>query len=515
MKLRIKQRSAIEYYKNFLSWDIKRQNEELLRQPASFWEEMGQLKAVEVFQEAAKRVPAYQKFLAEHGVNPDQIQSFTDFQQVPVISKENYLKKYLLHELCWDGDMRGMNVISVSSGTSGKPFFWPRDIWQEKEVDHFYELTLRYLFGADEKRTLVLVAFAMGMYIAGPFTFSSCLRLGQKGYPISVVTPSNDIEAILRVVTDLSGEFDQIVIGGYPPLVRDIIDSGVRAGIDWKAKHTKLFFGGESFSEKWRDYIHNLIDGEGLLKSTINMYGTADASLLGIETPASILLRRATAANKSSLKALFGSERLPSLLSYNPLFDYFETTSEGNLVFTTSSGVPLVRYRIGDVGGTISYDKAQDTADELGIDLTGEIEKAGLADANWKLPMVYLFGRDDFTVVLYGANVYPENIKEALDDPRISHWVSGKYIIKKKDFQEANPYLLIQVELAAGINPEPTMNVLIKKVIIETLREKNSEYNDAYNARGRKLDPRIKLIEFGSHSFKINIKHNWVKKPSA
>lgn len=508
MELRIRKRSAAEYYESFLLWDIERQATELTHRSPEFWEEIGGEKALETFHEAAEKVPAYKKFLAENGIDHREVVSLEDFKKVPPVNKENYLRRYPLHELCWDGALTKMNVVSVSSGTSGKPFFWPRDIWQEHEVDHYYELTLRYLFSAHEKKTLILVAFAMGMYIAGPFTFASCLRIAQKGYPISIATPSNDIEAILKVVQDLSGEFDQVIIGGYPPLVRDIIDSGVRAGINWKEKNTKLFFGGESFSEKWRDYILSLVNGGSSLGSAVNMYGTADAALLGIETPTSISLRKVAATDPKALKDIFNSERLPSVLSYNPLLNYFETTESGNLLFTSSSGIPLIRYSIGDVGGIVSYDDALRVVSENAI-LFQEYEKQNV---DWKLPLVYLFGRDDFTVVLYGANVYPENIKEALDDPRINHLVSGKFVLSKGDRRDLSPYLDLKIEMAQGIKPEKSMVNLIKRAIVETMVSKNSEYADVYNTRGKKAEPRIKLEEYMSKNFKFGVKHRWVQR---
>ncbi len=504
--------NALNYYHKFLSWDVEKQNRELTHRSPKFWEKIGEEKALEVFHAAAKRVPAYKKFLESHGVNPRNIKTLEDFKQVPPVDKKNYIKAYPLHELCWDGDMTRMNVISVSSGSTGQPFFWPRDIWQEMEVDHFYELTIKNIFHVNERHSLVIIAFAIGMYIAGPFTFASLLRQAQKGYPLSVATPSNDIEAVLRVVKNLGPEFDQIIIGGYPPLVKDIIDRGKESGIAWGDHNTKLFFGGEGFTEKWRDYLHERVGAKCDLNTTINMYGTADAALLGIETPLSIAFRRLTASSKKSRKEAYNNERLPSVLSYNPLLKYFEALDDGSLLFTSSSGIPLIRYRIGDVGGVISYDGIGKFIKDKEKKIEELLKNGKEALSHWKLPIVYLFGRDDFTVQLYGANVYPENIKEALEDQRIANIVSGKFILATKYRSNMAPYLDLCIELSSGVKPDTSIAALVKQVVVDVLRSRNSEYEVIYNTIKKKAEPKISLELYGSKRFKINIKHRWVEK---
>jgi len=126
--------------------------------------------------------------------------------------------------------------------------------------------------------------------------------------------------------------------------------------------------------------------------------------------------------------------------------------------------------------------------------------------------LVYLFGRDDFTVQLYGANVYPENIKEALEDRRIQSLVSGKFIIETKNGRNMTPYLALRIELASGIKPDKSLLLLMRQVVVETLQTKNSEYNVIFNTIGKRAEPKLKLESYGSKWFKFDIKHKWVKR---
>ena len=60
-------------------------------------------------------------------------------------------------------------------------------------------------------------------------------------------------------------------------------------------------------------------------------------------------------SSEEAARALFGESRLPTLVQYDPISRFFESTPEG-LLFSGDNGIPLVRYNILDTGGLISYD---------------------------------------------------------------------------------------------------------------------------------------------------------------
>src|SRR5947207_16017134 len=60
---------------------------------------------LELFQRTTTSVPAYAKFLREHGVDPDQIRTLEDFRRLPLTTKENYHHRYPLAERCREGDL--------------------------------------------------------------------------------------------------------------------------------------------------------------------------------------------------------------------------------------------------------------------------------------------------------------------------------------------------------------------------------------------------------------------------
>ena len=87
--------------------------------------------AVRLFHEVTTRVPAYRTFLADHDVDPLTVRGFADFERLPIVTKQNYLQRHPLPDLCRDGRLDDCDMIAVSSGSTGAPTFWPRFVADE------------------------------------------------------------------------------------------------------------------------------------------------------------------------------------------------------------------------------------------------------------------------------------------------------------------------------------------------------------------------------------------------
>lgn len=505
MDIGLVRKHAFNYYNRFLLLDTDQQAKELVGKSPDFWEKMGREKAMEVFSRASNNVTAYRDFLKNGSISVEEIIKAGNFSSIPVVSKQNYLNLYPLDQLCWNDTLNNQHVISVSSGSTGEPFFWPRDYQQEKEVDTYYELLLKHGFEIDKYKTLLVVGYSMGMYVAGPFTYGSCLRIANKGYPLTIVTPGIELKDVIKVISHLAPRFDQLVIAGYPPFVKDILDAGDQANIHWKELRMRFIFGAESFSEKWRDHILDRVRSDDKLCHSSNTYGSADSAILGMETPLSIFVRREAENNKDFRAMLFGNERIPALFQYNPLFKYFESLEDGSLVFTASTGLPLIRYKIGDTGGVISYQRMLECLSAVKVEIPESVRKN-----SYKIPFVYLYDRADFTVHLYGVNIYIENIKSALDTAVMANHFTGKFTmttVTKGNFDQA---LLIYLEM----NPDTKQSLLLRKLaeknICEALKLRNSEYSRLYKAVGKKALPKVRLVKHQDKKyFSTGTKQRW------
>jgi phenylacetate-CoA ligase len=214
-------------------------------------------------------------------------------------------------------------MLAVSSGSTDRPTVWPRALSDEFAVASRFEQVFQDSFGADARSTLAVVCFSLGTWVGGLYTTACCRHLAAKGYPITVATPGNHTDEILRVVQELGGMFDQIALLGYPPFIKGVVDSGRAGGIDWARLRVRTVFAGEAFSEEWRSLVLERVGAPDPYSApcfaSASLYGTADAGVLGNETPLSIYIRRFLAAHPEAARELFGESRLPTLVQYDPL----------------------------------------------------------------------------------------------------------------------------------------------------------------------------------------------------
>jgi phenylacetate-CoA ligase len=244
--------------------------------------------------------------------------------------------------------------------------------------------------------------------------------------------------------------------------VKDVVDSGLAAGFDWSRHAVKLVLAGEVFSEEWRDLLARRLGMGDPVYDSASLYGTADAGVLGNETPLSILIRRFFAGRPDLVRELFGDSRLPTLVQYDPSSRSFED-HDGTLLFSGDSGVPLIRYHIADQGGLVSSTDMQDYCARHGF--TPKFDN--------NLPFVFVFGRSLFAVSFFGANIYPENVTVGLEQPEISEWVTGKFVLETVTDEDQNTRLQVIVELA----PHRTGDAdLVADSIHNQLLRLNSEY---------------------------------------
>lgn len=196
-------------------------------------------RVLNLFRRCAEEVPAYSRFLAERQIDPADINTYQKFRELPLMGKSDYMQEYPLPERCLGGTLAGADRVAVSSGSTGKPTFWPRSAVYEVEVALRFEQVFYDSFRAHERSTLAIVCFALGNWAGGLFTTYCCWHLARKGYPLMVATPGNNKAEIFRVVRELAPHFEQTVLG-YPPFVKDVIDAGAAEGIAPRSGYATL-----------------------------------------------------------------------------------------------------------------------------------------------------------------------------------------------------------------------------------------------------------------------------------
>ena len=180
---------------------------------------------------------------------------------------------------------------------------------------------------------------------------------------------------------------------------------------------------------------------------------------------------------------------------------------DGTLLFSGDNGIPLVRYHIADTGGIITYNEMLEFLRSHDFDPIATLQQQGTRGIH-SLPFVYVFGRANFTVSYFGANVYPENIIVGLEQPQIREWVTGKFVMEIKEDSDKNRFFSIVVELAPDVEGDEVKRNAIATSIHAQLLRLNSEF--ANYVPPEYQIPQVTLAPTGDPEyFLVGVKHRY------
>ena len=463
----------------------------------------GERKAVLLFQRAAVRVPAYRDFLKKNKVSPAKIRTVKDLTLVPPMTKADYLHAYPLERMVWNGVI-SKAVFSTTSGSTGHPSYFPRDKTLETQSADYHELFLKNNNTA-QKRTLVIIGFGMGAWVGGSITFEAFRELSRRGYNLTIFSPGSNKKEMLDGVKHLASYYEQLILCGYPPFLKDVLEQGEAEGINWKRYNVKIIFAAEAFSEKFRDFIASKVGMSHPDLATTNIYGTADLGTMALETPFTVRLRRAALSHPNLYRDIFGSAgRLPTLAQFHPAYIHFEAP-EGEILYTGDSVLPLIRYQPGDRGGVLKFKEIMET---LRINRRWSWNDTTICP--W--PSVYVYERSDLATKLYGAIIYPEHVREALTHPRLIRHLTGKFTLMTQHDREQNEFLEVHLELQRTASRSRILEQRAQDIIRKSLLVRNAEYNYLFGLMPKRVEPRL---VFWPHEdplhFRASGKQKWVK----
>jgi phenylacetate-CoA ligase len=486
---------------------------ELTMNDSADWVRVQNAAIIKHFKNAFKNVPGYRKFLGQMGVDGTEIRTVKDLQKIPPTSKTNYLRVHPWDKLCVAGALTHEPLVMTStSGSTGQPFYIPRtdDVHEQSMLYHrlFVERS-----GLDPKKsTLVVVCFGMGVWIGGLLTYEAFRRISKDGRPLTVITPGVNKKEIFEALTHIAPSYDQLILCGYPPFMKDLIDDGPLFGVEWKRWDVRIVCAAEAFSEHFRDYLMQKTGAKDPYRSVMNIYGSAELGTMATETPLSILVRRLALKNDTFYRKIFKeAHRLPTLAQYIPSFVSFEESEDGRIYATDGTVLPFIRYDIGDQGGVFTFTEVQEAAKDAGINLGAEIKRAGIAETVHQLPFVYVYERSDLSVKLYGAIIFPEHVKIGLQKSELERSITGRFTMTTEHDSKHNEYLELNIELQAKQEATDDLKKTVVAAVVESLARNSAEYQNNLSAMGEKVIPKI---TFWPHEhpkyFHPGIKQKWV-----
>ena len=166
----------------------------------------------------------------------------------------------------------------------------------------------------------------------------------------------------------------------------------------------------------------------------------------------------------------------------------------------------MIRYNILDRGGVIHWETMLEIITKHGLSVDKRV-----VDSARKFPFVYVFGRSDFTVSYFGANIFPENVTVGLEQPGIQSWVTGKFVLDTFEDEALNTHIRVTVELMPGETASDYRTKDVAYSIREQLLRLNSEFAN-YVPADYQL-PEVHLLPTGHPDyFPTGVKHRYSRK---
>ncbi|MFG1918578.1 hypothetical protein [Micromonospora sp. NPDC048898] len=112
-----------------------------------------------------------------------------------------------------------------------------------------------------------------------------------------------------------------------------------------------------------------------------------------------------------------------------------------------------------------------------------------------------------FAVSLFGANIYPENVSEALERPEIAAWTTGRFVLRTPEDVDGDRYLDVTVELAPGSEGDGR-EAAVAEAIRAHLVRRNSEF--AHHVPAARQTPAVRFRPVGDpENLPIGVRHRY------
>lgn len=442
---------------------------------------------IEMYNEAVRRVPAYRAFLEEKTGGIPHVSTLEEFQELPFVNKADYIMKYPVEELCLDGDPSCAHLWLRSSGTSRKPFFWPRRYEDERNFPQALGKLFHEYVSAEVQPTLIVVGLALGPWGTGMQSTYMFRTLAHEVPGLAVVSPGLQNDSIIEALERISPMYKRTLLLSYPPFARNVLKEAKRRGLDLPELNIHVMVGGEGITESYREAMWRMLGhSERDLNSVWSLYGSTDFANVGFENPLTIAARRMMTTH-DLFEEILGEADAPMLFQRVPAQTHFEEVA-GELVVSRIQGIPLIRYRSGDHVRFIERDDLLARMRAAGHDPEQSVRDAGLDVPQWSTPFVALYGRIDHAVFYYGAKITVEQVKTALETPVMQPWFNGRFLIRGIEDRDGNPMLEVSLEESAALCATDLDE--LAETFAQQLEKVQSEFRET-----RKLTPDVKHVK--------------------
>lgn len=348
-----------------------------------------------------RNVETYRTRMQEAGLKPEDIHTLSDLQYLPFSKKTDLRDNYPYGMFC--ASLSDIVRVHASSGTTGKPTVVG---YTQNDITNWSELVGRCIIMAGgDKDSVIHVAFGYGLFTGGLGLHYGAERIGASVIPMS---SGNTVRQAMLIK-----DFKSTVLCSTPSYALSIAETLRKEGIAPEETNLKIgIFGAEPWTEGMRGELEKQL---GI--KAIDIYGLSE--IMGPGVSCECTAQAGMHINEDHF--------LPEIIDPDTgkVLPYGE---KGELVFTTitKEGLPLIRYRTGDITYLIP-EKC-----ECGRTL---------------VRMSRVLGRTDDMLIIRGVNVFPSQIEDVL---ALFEELTLNYLIVVDRVNNADTFS-ISVELADGL----------------------------------------------------------------
>ena len=324
-------------------------------------------------------VPHYRAAFAAAGAHPDDFRQLEDLAKFPFTTKGDLRAKYPFGMLAVPREQ--IRRIHASSGTTGKPTVVA---YTADDLDVWAQVVARSIYAAGGRPGMILHnAYGYGLFTGGLGLHEGAQRLGCAVVPVS----GGMTERQVLLINDLCPR----IITVTPSYMLAILDEFRRQGLDPQECSLKVgIFGAEPWTEEMRREIELAFDLDA-----VDIYGLSEVIGPGVACEC---------IDTKDGMHIWEDHFYPEIVAPDTGAALPDGTP-GELVLTTltKAGMPLVRYR------------------------TGDLTRLLPGTARTMRRIARITGRSDDMLIVRGVNMFPSQIEEQVLKSRV---LTGHYQIR-------------------------------------------------------------------------------------
>jgi phenylacetate-CoA ligase len=337
---------------------------------AGVMKELQSTRLVELVKRVYQHVPFYKAAFDAKGLAPTDIANLDDIGKLPFTRKTDLRDNYPFK--LFAVPMSEILEIHASSGTTGNPTVVA---YTRNDIKLWSEVMARTLAAAGAtKDDIIQNAYGYGLFTGGLGVHYGALELGAAVIPVSAGGTKRQLK--------LMEDFGSTVITCTPSYALFMAEEAIEMGLDPTGFKLKV---GVYGAEPWTNNMRKEIEARWNVKA-VDIYGLSEIIGPGVAIEC--------VEGQDGLH-LFSDHFYPEVIdpkTEQPVAD----GESGELVITTltKEGLPLIRYRTGDIVSLTS----------------GECPHCGRTSPR----ISKVKGRTDDMLIIRGVNVFPSQIESVL-----------------------------------------------------------------------------------------------------